>query len=94
MHWGTPRRRGDDIIGRDVNLASRVSDLAGAGEVLVTDHLIAAAGGEAAFEGVVFDSLGSVFVKGVADAVPVSSATSRSESPLAREDAAACASAE
>ncbi len=81
MHWGTPRRRGDDIIGRDVNLASRVSDLAGAGEVLVTDHLISAAGGETAFDDVLFDSLGSVFVKGVADPVPVSSVTWRREQP-------------
>ena len=31
MHWGCPRTRGDDIVGRDVNLASRIIDLAGAG---------------------------------------------------------------
>ncbi len=76
MHWGTPKRRGDDIIGRDVNLASRVSDLAGAGEVVVTDRLIEAAGGSAAFHDVAFESLGSVFVKGFVDPVPVSLAAS------------------
>jgi adenylate cyclase len=72
MHWGMPKRRGDDLIGRDVNLASRVADLAGAGEVICTEQLIAAAGGAAALPRAVFESLGSVFVKGFAQPVPVS----------------------
>src|SRR5262249_1116351 len=37
LHWGSPRRRGDDIIGRDVNLASRIADLAAPGEVLLSE---------------------------------------------------------
>ena len=37
MHWGCPRARGDDVIGRDVNLASRIMDLAAPGEVLCSE---------------------------------------------------------
>ena len=37
MHWGCPRARGDDIVGRDVNLASRIIDLAAPGEVLCSE---------------------------------------------------------
>jgi class 3 adenylate cyclase len=68
VHWGTPRWRGDDIIGRDVNLASRVAALAAPGEVLCTDAVVQAAGPLSNIE---FTSLGSVYVKGVADPVPV-----------------------
>ncbi len=73
IHWGAPRRRGDDIIGRDVNLASRIADLAGAGETLCTRHVVDAIdvanrGGAA---GLAFDFVGAVFVKGIADAVGV-----------------------
>jgi class 3 adenylate cyclase len=69
---GRGGRRGDDIIGRDVNLASRVAGLAGAGEVICTEQLIAAVGGPDALPEATFESLGSVFVKGFADAVAVS----------------------
>ena len=31
MHWGCPRARGDDIVGRDVNLAARDLGARGAG---------------------------------------------------------------
>jgi adenylate cyclase len=68
VHWGTPRWRGGDIIGRDVNLASRVSALAAPREVLCTDAVVARAG---PMPGIAFTSLGSVYVKGVVDAVPV-----------------------
>jgi len=37
VHTGTAVRRGDDWFGSAVNLAARVADLAGAGEVLVTE---------------------------------------------------------
>lgn len=36
LHTGTPRRDGDDYLGVDVNIAARVADAAGAGEVLAT----------------------------------------------------------
>jgi adenylate cyclase len=68
MHWGCPRRRGDDIIGRDVNLASRITDLAGPGEVLCSEVTAREAG---AVPGVDFEALGPVYVRGIADPVPL-----------------------
>jgi adenylate cyclase len=69
VHWGAPRRRGDDLIGRDVNLASRITALAAPGEVVCTDRVVAASDG--AVDGVRFEPLGPVFVRGVPDAVPL-----------------------
>ena len=37
MHWGCPARRGADLVGHDVNLAARIVDVAGPGEVLVSE---------------------------------------------------------
>ena len=37
VHLGTPRRLGGDYFGVDVNVAARVAEAAGAGEVLVSD---------------------------------------------------------
>jgi adenylate cyclase len=68
MHWGTPRRRGDDIVGHDVNLAARIVELAGPGELLCSESTIDAAG---EIDGVVFEPLGPVFVRGIADPVPI-----------------------
>ncbi len=65
-HWGKPRWRGDDIIGRDVNLASRITDLAGPGEVLCSAALVNASGPIA---GVRFEELGPVFVRGFGEPV-------------------------
>ena len=36
IHWGAPTWRGADLFGHDVNVAARVTDAAGAGEVVVT----------------------------------------------------------
>ncbi|MCU0261418.1 MAG: adenylate/guanylate cyclase domain-containing protein [Ilumatobacteraceae bacterium] len=68
IHWGCPRRRGDDLIGHDVNLTSRITALAGPGEVLCSEAVVAAAG---QLDGVELRPLGSVFVKGVAEPVPL-----------------------
>lgn len=68
VHWGTPRWRGADIIGRDVNLTSRVAALAAPGEVLCTDIVVQQAG---ALPHISFTSLGAVYVKGVLEPVPV-----------------------
>jgi adenylate cyclase len=37
VHRGRPRKVGEDFLGVDVNIAARVADAAGAGEVLVSD---------------------------------------------------------
>lgn len=67
-HWGSPRRRGDDIIGRDVNLASRIAGLAGPGEVLCSDSMAVAAG---AIDGIEYLPLGPVFVRGIVEPIPL-----------------------
>ena len=67
-HWGSPRRRGDDFVGNVVNLAARIVDLAGAGEVLVSDALLDSAGDLSAL-GAHAHELGPVYVKGVPDPV-------------------------
>lgn len=68
LHWGCPKHRGDDLIGGAVNLASRIADLAGAGEVLCSAAAAVAAAG---LEGVHFEPLGPVFVKGIGEPVPI-----------------------
>jgi adenylate cyclase len=42
LHVGQPRAMGGDYLGTDVNIASRVADAAGPGEVLVSGVLLAA----------------------------------------------------
>jgi adenylate cyclase len=67
-HWGSPRRRGDDFVGMVVNLAARIVDLAGAGEVLVSEALLDAAGDVSSLQACAHE-LGPVYVKGVPDPV-------------------------
>jgi len=74
LHGGCPRRRGDDIVGHDVNLASRIVELAGPGEVLCSLAAVDAAGD---VPGVCFEELGPVFVRGLDDPVPLLRATPR-----------------
>lgn len=64
LHWGSPRARGDDLIGHDVNLAARVADLAGPGEILVTETFRRALPPSAQAG---TELVGPVFIKGVAD---------------------------
>ncbi len=68
VHWGCPRRRGDDIVGRDVNLAARIVDLAGPGEVLCSEVTADTIGSH---PGVGFEPLGPVFVRGITEPVPI-----------------------
>jgi adenylate cyclase len=68
MHWGCPRRRGDDIVGRDVNLAARIADLAGPGEVVCSEATAREIG---TIDGVDYEPMGPVFVRGFADPVPL-----------------------
>jgi adenylate cyclase len=46
IHWGRPRKLGGDYLGVDVNVAARVTDAAKAGQVLVSDALLARIDGE------------------------------------------------
>jgi len=72
-HFGCPRQRGDDIVGRDVNLAARIVELAGAGELLCSEATIDAAG---SVPGIAFEPLGPVFVRGITEPVPIVRAVS------------------
>lgn len=65
MHTGAVVERDGDLFGRTVNLASRISGVAGPGEVLCTSDVAEAAGGA----GLGFDVVGAVELKGVATPV-------------------------
>ena len=41
VHWGRPRKLGGDLLAVDVNVAARVAARAKAGQVLVSDSLLA-----------------------------------------------------
>ncbi len=42
IHHGEAIARGDDLVGQTINIASRVSDLAGPGELLVSETVVSA----------------------------------------------------
>ena len=63
MHSGRQTRRGDDLVGHDVNVASRVVNVAGPGEVLLSETTLAEIGEQLA--GVSFEELGPVVMKGI-----------------------------
>ena len=68
-HWGTPRSAGATTSSAmAVNLAARIVDLAGAGEVLVSEALLDAAGDLSSLHARATSS-GPVYVKGVPDPV-------------------------
>jgi class 3 adenylate cyclase len=61
VHVGDIDRRGDDVSGLAVNIASRVMSKAGVGEILVTNSVVAAVAGQA----MAFTPLGGYELKGV-----------------------------
>ena len=63
IHSGHQTRRGNDLIGHDVNVASRVVNVAGPGEVLLSDAALAEVDDQ--FPGVSFEELGPVVMKGL-----------------------------
>jgi adenylate cyclase len=73
MHWGCPTRRGDDLVGHDVNVAARIVDVAGPGELLVSASLRASL--DDAPCGLRLDELGPVVMRGIPDPVRLYRAT-------------------
>lgn len=69
MHWGRPARRGDDLVGHDVNLAARIADMSGPGELLASAALCAAMGDT--LTGLCISELGPVVMRGIPHAVPL-----------------------
>ena len=63
MHFGEAIVRGADFIGQTVNIASRVSDLAGPGELLVSEGVVTAIRGSLVPRS--FEPVGPTQVKGV-----------------------------
>jgi len=67
MHYGDVTPRGDDIVGQTVNIAARVSALAGPGELLVSEQVVKACGMDE--PPVPLIPVGPATVKGVRDAI-------------------------
>jgi adenylate cyclase len=67
MHHGHALRRGEDLIGHDVNVAARIVSMAGPGEVLVSEATRACIGSH--LPSVCFDELGPVVMKGIPEPV-------------------------
>jgi len=67
MHAGEVIERGEDFVGHTVNIASRVSDLAGPGELVVSEQVVRAVAGESA--AATFRPIGPVRVKGVSEPI-------------------------
>jgi adenylate cyclase len=69
LHWGRQTPRGEDLVGHDVNVAARIVDVAGPGEVLLSDATLRALTDR---DGrVCFDELGPVVMKGLPEAIPL-----------------------
>lgn len=66
IHHGPVSERGDDVVGRTVNIAARISELAGPSELLVSDEVLAACG-NVEFGRV--EAIGPVPVRGVSEPV-------------------------
>jgi adenylate cyclase len=71
LHAGPVLFQEGDYFGRTVNMASRIADYARRGEVLVTDEVVAAS----AVEGVGFEPIGPVELKGMSEAVSLHAAS-------------------
>jgi adenylate cyclase len=65
LHAGPVLFQEGDYFGRTVNIASRIADYARQGEVLVSDEVVAAS----KVDGVEFDPIGPVELKGLTEAV-------------------------
>ena len=63
MHTGQQSRRGNDLVGHDVNVASRIVNLASSGEVLASESTVK--GAEGRLPDIQFEQLGPVVMKGI-----------------------------
>ncbi|MBF6599488.1 MAG: adenylate/guanylate cyclase domain-containing protein [Dehalococcoidia bacterium] len=63
MHAGQQTRRGSDLVGHDVNLASRIVGLAGSGEVIVSEATVQAI--TSIPDDLCFEQLGPAVMKGI-----------------------------
>jgi adenylate cyclase len=68
IHAGPVLFQEGDYFGRTVNIAARIADYARRGEVLVSDDVVTAAG---TLEGIRFDVIGPVELKGLTEAIPL-----------------------
>jgi adenylate cyclase len=73
VHCGTALVKGTDLVGHDVNVASRILDIAGPGEVLASEP--ARLSVEGRVPGVCFDEIGPVVMKGIPEPVRLWRAT-------------------
>jgi adenylate cyclase len=76
IHYGEALYRDGDYYGRDVNQAARVVARAGGGEVLVTRPVVDMA---SALDGLAFDRIGEVRLKGFSEPTELFIASTRSE---------------
>ena len=66
MHHGPVTPRGEDVVGHTVNVAARITDLAGPRELVVSEEVVAACGDAAGHE---LHPVGPTTVKGVSAAI-------------------------
>jgi adenylate cyclase len=76
IHYGEALYRDGDYYGRDINQAARVVARAGGGEVLVTRPVVDMASG---MDGLEFDRIGEVRLKGFSEPTEIFIASTRSE---------------
>ena len=69
IHWGSPVLRRGDLLGHDVNLASRICAFATPGETVISDAAWRALEGR--LSNGRFDELGPVVMKGIPEPVPL-----------------------
>ncbi len=69
IHFGRPAQRGRDLIGHDVNVAARIVDLAGPGEVLASQACVDRVGDD--LRDVTFQQIGPTVMKGIPSPIPL-----------------------
>ena len=67
LHWGRPARRGDDLVGHDVNVAARIVDVAAPRELLCSGSMRSAC--DEREKEIAFVELGPVVMKGIPEPV-------------------------